>query len=199
VKTLLRIPLAATVGLLILGTAALAGRAPDQGALAAAGTWSLVALYAVIGAVGGGVLGVLSATGRGLDACAAALRDRLQQAVAARQGGASAGAWPAAELRARYDELVDRMVAESIGRVPLPRTVLRWFRGRVRRAVLGDYVDALERRGGNAGPADVTGFLLGRGLSVALEPAHAWLRLWRTTIAVGLVLLAAIPLAARLL
>jgi hypothetical protein len=41
--------------------------------------------------------------------------------------------------------------------------------------------------------------LLGRGLTLALEPAHAWLRLWRTTVAVGLALLAALPLAARIL
>ena len=195
IGALLRVPLYAALGLGWMLFAALFGQgASGEG-------WWLPVLYGALGASGGIAIGVLDVARRAFAAGEAAVRARIGQAGAA--AGERLGV-PAslalADFRARYDQLVDRVVAESVGRVPMPGMARRWFRARIRTVLLGDFVTECERRGAAVvGAGDVAGYLLGRGLAVAAAPVHRWFGLWRALIVGGLGVAGAVPLVARLL
>lgn len=195
IGALLRVPLYAVLGAAWLVFAATFGRdAAGEG-------WWLPVLFGALGASGGLAIGVLDVGRRAFAACEAALRARIGQAAG---GAADRLGIPAtmalADFRHRYDQVVDRVVAESVGRVPMPGMARRWFRTRIRKAMLGDFVAECERRGAAiVGAGDVVGYLAGRGLAVAAVPVHRWLGLWRALIVGALGVLGAVPLVARLL
>lgn len=195
ISALLRVPLYGALGAAWLWFAATFGRdAAGEG-------WWLPVLYGALGASGGLAIGVLDAARRAFGACEAALRARIGQAAGAAAERVGLPATMAlAEFRSRYDRVVDRVVAESVGRVPLPEMARRWFRARIRKVMLGDFVAECERRQAlMVGAGEVVGYLAGRGLAVAAAPVHRWFGLWGALIAGALALLGAVPLVARLL
>jgi hypothetical protein len=181
---------AATVAGAWAGGALLTVVARGQGApgdaWAAAASWSVAAVYALVGAVAGGVAGFTLAAARALRDAEAELASALQTAAAAR--GTDGGARTAlTDARERYERFADEAVARSVGALRLPGSPLlaRLVRARLRHRLVDDFLAACEREGvRSVGPGEVARWLASQGPAYLLAPVHLQLRVWRL-VAIG--------------
>ena len=104
------------------------------------------------------------------------------------------------ELSSRTREIADRIVARTVGRIPLPNLVLRLLSSQVCKVLFDDFLTDCERRGVTVVRfGEVRAWLLSRGLALATAPLLAKLFLVRWLIVGALALLAvAVLLLARL-
>jgi hypothetical protein len=180
----------------LLGCAALAAAAFLYAQLVIGGDgWgtlqagSLTAVYLLIGLVGGALLGGLTAVKRTLVVLDEELRARVPQLLASR-GESHFPRMPLQELHAIYEQLLDKMFAETIGRVPLPGWLKRFLRRRLRQAAVEDFLaDCKERGVAAVGAPEVGNWIARKGVGLALKPAHMQLRTLRLIVSAVLVLL----------
>jgi hypothetical protein len=156
--------------------------------------WSLVGVYLTIGLVGGALAGFVAAAAGAFTAFEADLRLWLPQLPSSRFEEALP-TLPIHELRSRYDQIIERAIPTTVRRIRLPGFVHRYFRARLRYALIEDFLIDCERRGAETvGFVEVRDWLLSRGLTLATAPVHAQLRTWRLIQRGVLVLVAAVPL-----
>lgn len=182
----------AGIGLLALVLAAWAyTRTLGDGPWALLGGWTLGAVYALVGFAGGAAAGLLAAV-----IALIATFERECRAWLERQAGAqedpSFAPFTRDELSSRTREIADRIVARTVGRIPLPNLILRLLSSQVCKVLFDDFLTDCERRGVTVIRfAEVRAWLLARGLALATAPLLAKLFLVRWLIIGALTMLAA--------
>jgi hypothetical protein len=180
--------------ILALAASLYAHSVSGESAWATVAGWSLVGVYVTIGLVGGALAGFVTAAAEALTAFEADLRAWLPQLPSSRFEE-TLPTLPVHELRSRYEQVIERVVPTTVRRIRLPGFVHRYFRARLRYALIEDFLTDCERRGaGTVGFVEVRDWLLSRGLTLATAPVHAQLRMWRVILRGALVLVAAVPL-----
>jgi hypothetical protein len=156
--------------------------------------WSLVGVSVTIGLVGGALVGFVTTAAGAFTAFEADLRVWLPK-LPSSQFEETLPTLPIHELRSRYEQVIERVVPTTVRRIRLPGFVHRYFRARLRYALIEDFLTECERRGAETvGFVEVRDWLLSRGLTLATAPVHAQLRMWRPILRGALVLVAVVPL-----
>ncbi len=194
------VPSYAFVGLALLWAAArlLVGSWGDAGGIAVVGGWSLTGLYALLGAAGGAIAGAVEGCARTL----AHVERHAEAWILDLPTDFARDLLPSVtvdELEGSRDTSLRRVADATVGRLPMPRLVRRLARERLRRALLDDFLATCRARGVSVvGHGELRNWLLARGLSRAIEPARAQLRVWRaaTLGGLGLAVLIAVATAA---
>ncbi len=179
------IPLHAGLGSGVLLLAAVLATRSVHGASAWAtiGGWALTSLFVVAGLVGGALSGFLTALVRGLAVFEQECRAWIERLPVTPGDLMPSGLTPD-ELRRRIDQVVDRLVANTVGRLRLPAAATRLVRSQLRRAILDDFIESCERRGlTKVGAGDLRTWLLMKGLSSSLSAASAKVAAWRIVVA----------------
>lgn len=153
--------------------------------------WTLISLYAVVGTVGGAATGLITAVAHLITAFERECRDWLERLEGPRDD-LPFDPLPLPELSSRIRELADRIVARTIGRLPLPKLITQLLASRLCKALLDDFLSECERRGITVIQfRDVRGWLLIRGLSLAIVPLLVRLHMARWIIIAVLALMGA--------
>ncbi len=162
-----------------------------HGAWSLLGGWSLTAVFAMAGLIGGALAGALTAATRTFAAFERALREWLERLPASLSESGPPKV-SIEQLRTRYAATLDHWVTNTIGRFRLPGLLDRLLRSQLRQAILEDFVTDCERRGlATAGAQEFRGWLLVRGLDLAATPVREQLHWWRILIIGVMGLLAA--------
>lgn len=179
------IPLHACLGSGALLLAAIVATRSVHGASAwwaTIGGWTLTFLFVVAGLVGGALSGFLTALVQGLSVFEQECRAWIERLPVTSGDPMPSGLAPD-ELRRRIDQVVDRLVASTVGRLRLPAAATRLVRSQLRRAILDEFIESCERRGlTKVGAGDLRTWLLMKGLSSSLSAASAKVAAWRIVV-----------------
>ncbi len=185
-SVLLLIPLHAGLGLIALVFAAsvYTHSLSDRGTWALLGGWSLTAVFAMAGLIGGALAGTLAAATRTLIAFQRALHEWLERLpVGLSESGLAKVSLE--QLRTRYAATLEQWVTTTVGRFRLPGLLDRLLRSQLRQAILEDFITDCERRGlATAGAQEFRGWLLARGIELATLPVREQLY-WSRTLIIG--------------
>ncbi|HQR15079.1 MAG TPA: hypothetical protein PKW52_01715 [Nitrospira sp.] len=197
-QTLIRtLPLHVLVTTSIVGGAALfySLSVSNRGTWTMLGSWSLTALYILIGLVGGTVAGVLDASRQMVERLEQALRDLVHTLPALNRSADTIGRDLSA-VRQEYETLVDHSVAQAGRRLRLPQWLERLIRAGVRGLVVDRFIASCTSRGVHAvAPQEFRNWLLAEGVSLGFMPVLDQLAWWRYLLLGSLLLLTAIALA----
>jgi len=189
----------AGIGLVALVLAAwVYARTLGEGPWALLGGWTLAAVYALVGFAGGTAAGLVAAV-----IAMIATFERECRAWLERQAGTqdhpSFAPFTRDDLSSRTREFADRIVAVTVGRIPLPNLILRLLSSQVCKVLFDDFLTDCERRGLTVIRfGDVRTWLLARGLALVIAPLFARLYLVRWLITGVLAVLAAAAVALSL-
>lgn len=166
-------------------------RTLGDGPWALLGGWTLASVYALLGLAGGAAAGLVAAV-----IALIATFERECRAWLERQTGTqddpSFAPFTRDDLSSRTREIADRIVAQTIGRIPLPNLIVRLLSSQVCKLLFDDFLTDCERRGLTVIHfGDVRAWLLVRGLALSIAPLLARLYLVRWLIIGALTLLAA--------
>jgi hypothetical protein len=136
-------------------------------------------IYPVLGFLGGSLLGG-----------AAAVRDTFEhqlprwlEEVAASLGRDPFPSIPLAQLRARHDQVLDQMLASSVGAVRAPGFVQQALRRRLQNAQVADFLAFCESRGASeVGFPEARSWLVTRGLPLLTAPTRRQVLLVRVVV-----------------
>jgi len=182
----------AGIGLLALVLAAwVYARTLGDGPWALLGGWTLAGVYALVGLAGGAAAGLVAAV-----IALIATFERECRAWLERQAGTqddpSFAPFTRDDLPSRTRELADRIVARTVGRIPLPNLIVRLLSSQVCKVLFDDFLTDCERRGLTVIRfGDVRAWLLARGLALSIAPLLARLYIVRWLIIGTLATLAA--------
>ena len=182
----------AGIGLLALVLAAwVYARTLGDGPWALLGGWTLAGVYALVGLAGGAAAGLVAAV-----IALIATFERECRAWLERQAGTqddpSFAPFTRDDLPSRTRELADRIVARTVGRIPLPNLIVRLLSSQVCKVLFDDFLTDCERRGLTVIRfGDVRAWLLARGLALSIAPLLARLYIVRWLIIGALAMLAA--------
>jgi len=182
----------AGIGLLALVLAAwVYARTLGDGPWALLGGWTLAGVYALVGLAGGAAAGLVAAV-----IALIATFERECRAWLERQAGTqddpSFAPFTRDDLSSRTRELADRIVARTVGRIPLPNLIVRLLSSQVCKVLFDDFLTDCERRGLTVIRfGDVRAWLLARGLALSIAPLLARLYIVRWLIIGTLATLAA--------
>lgn len=197
-QTLIRtLPLHVLVTTSIVGGAAVfySLSVSNRGTWTMLGSWSLTALYILIGLVGGTVAGVLDAARRMVERLEQVLRDWLHTLPALSRSADTTGR-DLSTVRQDYETLVDHAVAQAGRRLRLPQWLERLTRAAVRGLVVDRFIASCTARGVHSvAPQDFRNWLLAEGVSLGFMPVLDQLVWWRYLLFGILLLLAAVALA----
>jgi hypothetical protein len=153
--------------------------AADHGTWMAIGSWSLLVFYVVVGLATGVAAGILSSVHGLLTSIESALHTGFRHLPAFTQNPEPA---PLSldEARIRYATLVDRLLNQVLGYVPLPG----WLDGKVRSwiqdAIVTEFITLCRDRGMTSiPPQEFRNWLLAQGATLALSPLHDQISLWQ--------------------
>lgn len=194
-SALLRVPLYGFGGgAAFLAIGFLYSRSTDgQGILTTIGDSSIMIFYPVLGFLGGSLLGGAAAVRDTLDFFERQL-PRWMEEVAASLGRDPFPSIPLAELRARHDQVLDQMLASSVGAVRAPGFVQRAIRRRLQNAQVADFLTFCESRGASeVGFPEARSWLVTRGLPLLTAPTRRQVLLVQVVVWGVLGLLAALP------
>lgn len=188
----------AGIGFLALGLAAWAyARTLGDGSWALLGGWTLAAVYALVGLAGGAAAGLVAAAIALITAFERECRAWLER-QAGTQDDPSFAPFTRDDLSSRSRELADRIVARTVGRIPLPNLVVHMLSSRVCKVLFDDFLTDCERRGLTVIRfGDVRTWLLAKGLALSIAPllARLYLVRWLIIGALAALVLAAVILA----
>jgi hypothetical protein len=190
------VPLHALAGTLALWGAAtvLARNWSEAGALAAAGEWSLVNLYGLIGFLGGTLAGLLAAARMGVRFLQADAEAWIA-GLSTERGRALFPSVPRERLSGDYGRVLDAVADATVGRLPLPGFAARLARSRLRVALLEDFLASCRDAGApEVGYPELRTWLLRRGLPYLVAPLQNPLRIWRGIVLGTLALLVTLAL-----
>jgi hypothetical protein len=182
----------AGVGCLALVLAAwVYARNLGDGPWAMLGGWTLGAVYALAGFAGGAAAGLVAAVIALITAFERECRAWLER-NAGTQDDPSFPPFSMQDLPARTRDLADRIVASTLGRIPLPDLIVRLVSAQVCKVLFDDFLTDCERRGLTVIRfGDVRAWLLSRGLALSTAPLLAKLFLVQWLIIGALVALGA--------
>jgi hypothetical protein len=165
--------------LLLFAAGLYVGAAADHGTWMAIGSWSLVVFYAVVGIVAGVAAGILSAAHGLLTSVESVLHTGLRHLPPFTQNPEPAPL-SVDDARVRYATLVDRLLNQVLGYVPLPG----WFDGKLRSwiqdAIVTEFITLCRNRGMTSiPPQEFRNWLLAQGATLALSPLHDQISLWQ--------------------
>ena len=172
-------------------TALVYARTLGDGPWALLGGWTLAGVYALVGLAGGAAAGLVAAV-----IALIATFERECRAWLERQAGTqddpSFAPFTRDDLSSRTRELADRIVARTVGRIPLPNLIVRLLSSQVCKVLFDDFLTDCERRGLTVIRfGDVRAWLLARGLALSIAPLLARLYIVRWLIIGTLATLAA--------
>jgi len=194
-SALLRVPLYGFGGgAAFLAVGLLYSRSTDgQGLLATIGDSSIMVIYPVLGFLGGSLLGGAAAVRDTLDFFEHQFPRWLEE-VAASLGRDPFPSIPLAQLRARHDQVLDQMLASSVGAVRAPGFVQQALRRRLQNAQVADFLAFCESRGASeVGFPEARGWLVTKGLPILTAPTRRQVLLVRLIVWIALGILAALP------
>lgn len=196
-QTLIRtLPLHVLITTSIVGGAALfySLSVSNRGTWTMLGSWSLTALYILIGLVGGTVAGVLDASRQMVERLEQVLRDWLHTLPALNRSADTTGR-DVSTVRQEYETLVDHSVAQAGRRLRLPQWLERLIRAGVRGLVVDRFIASCTARGIHVvAPQEFRNWMLAEGVSLGFVPVLDQLAWWRYLLLGVLTLLAAIAL-----
>ena len=172
-------------------------RTLGDGPWALLGGWTLAAVYALIGSAGGAAAGLAASAIALITGFERECRAWLER-QAGTQDDPSFAPFSRDDLSLRTRELADRIVARTVGRIPLPNLIVRLLSSQVCKVLFDDFLTDCERRGMTVIRfGDVRAWLLARGLALATAPLLAKLHIVRWLIigALAVLVLAAVVLA----
>ncbi len=186
------IALHAGIGCLTLALAAwFYVRTLGDGPWALLGGWTLGTVYALVGFWAGAAAGLLASVITLVAAFERECRTWLERKAGA-QDDSSFPPFSRDDLSSRTREFADRIVALTVGRIPLPNLVVRLISSRVCKVLFDEFLTDCERRGVTVIRfAEVRAWLLSRGLALATAPLLTKLFLIRWIILGSLTVLAA--------
>lgn len=196
-QTLLRtLPLHVLIVTTIVGGAAFfySASISNRGAWATLGSWSLTAVYVIVGLIGGTVAGVLDAARRMVERLEQSLRDWLHTLPALNQTADTTGR-NLSTIRQEYETLVDHYVAQARLRLRFPGWLERLTRTALRGLVVDRFLASCTARGVHlVAPQEFRNWLLAEGVSLGFMPVVDQLCWWRYLLLGLLMLLTAIAL-----
>ncbi|MGC3974307.1 MAG: hypothetical protein QM771_08015 [Nitrospira sp.] len=196
-QTLIRtLPLHVLVATSIVGGAALlySISVSNRGTWTMLGSWSLTALYILIGLVGGTAAGVLDAARQMVERLEQALRDWLHTLPALNRSADTTGR-DLSTVRQEYEALVDHSVSQAGRRLRLPQWLERLIRAGVRGLIVDRFIASCTSRGIHVvAPQDFRNWMLVEGVSLGFMPVLDQLAWWRYLLLGLLALLATIAL-----
>lgn len=150
-----------------------------EGAWLTIGSWSLFAAYVLVGLVGGIAAGLLSAAHRTLDTVEAALHAGLRHLPAFTQ---NPGYEPFSldEARTHYTALLDRILNQTLGYLPLPAWLEGMIRSSIHDTMVADFITLCRERGlTRVPPQEFRNWVLAKGATLALSPLRDQMSLWQ--------------------
>ena len=177
VQALCRVPLyGMTVGgILFLAALGLPGALGGNG-IAGIGWWPLTVAFTALGAVLGGLAGLISAVENTLRAAEEDARTWLSR-LPDIDGRRLIPTVELDQLEGGYEDAIASLCGTMLGRLPLPAIVRRGIESKFRHAVVDDFLESCRARGATAvGFAELRDFALEKALPLATRPAHAQLR-----------------------
>lgn len=150
-----------------------------DGPWAMLGSWTLGAAYALAGFGGGAAAGLVAAVIALITAFERECRTWLER-QASPDDDASFPPFSPQDLSTRTRDLADRIVARTLGRIPLPDLVVRLVSAQVCKVLFDDFLTDCRQRGlATIRFADMRAWLLSRGLALSTAPLLAKLFLVR--------------------
>jgi hypothetical protein len=153
--------------------------AGDHGTWMTIGSWFLLVFYGVVGLAAGAGAGILSTAHRLLNSIESTLHAGLHRLPAFIQNPASAS-FTLDEARVRYATLVDRLLNQVLGYLPLPGWLDGKLRSWIQDAIVTEFITQCRDRGMTSiPPQEFRNWLLAQGATLALSPLHDQVSLWQ--------------------
>ncbi|MEW5979510.1 MAG: hypothetical protein AB1898_27250 [Acidobacteriota bacterium] len=198
---LLLVPLYGMAGSLGLWSAAVVFSRwyPAMGGWGVFGDWTLRLSYGVVGFFLGVCFGLLCAGIRGVATTEQTLMQWLQEAELSYLFS-SVPTLSLSRLQDSYQQVTEQIFNQTVGRLPLPGVLRRFFQRRLRQELVDDFLEFCQRRGSDTvGAREFKDWFLEKGLPLVMTPPSLQLQLWRWVVVGAFLLLGVAPFAIVLL
>jgi hypothetical protein len=150
----------------------------DQSTWLIIGGWSMLILYVLTGLGGGIAAGLLFAAHRVVDAVESALHAGLRRLPALTETAVDSPSLDEAD--ARYTDIVNRVLNQTLRYLPLPAWLERLIRLSIHDAIVSDFIAVCRERGLTRIPSqEFRNWALAKGATLALSTIHDQIAVWQ--------------------
>lgn len=141
-------------------------------------SWSMLVLYVLAGLAGGIVASLLFAAHRVLNAVESALHAGLRRLPALIETDVDSP--PIDEAEARYTAILDHVLKQTLGYIPLPTWLEGLIRSSIHEAIVADFITGCRGRGLTRIPSqEFRNWIFVKGTTFALSTVHDQITLWQ--------------------
>jgi hypothetical protein len=150
----------------------------NQGAWMILSAWFMLFLYLLAGLAGGVTASLLFIAHRVLDTVESAAHSALRQLPALAQTGSASMSID--EAQEHYTAILDRILGQTLGYIPLPAWLERLIRTSIHDAFVADFITMCRERGLSRIPTqEFRNWILARGTTFALATVHDQITIWQ--------------------
>ena len=142
------------------------------------GGWSMLILYMLAGVGTGIAAGLLSAAHRVVNAVESALHAGLRRLPPLTETSVDPPSLD--EAHARYTDILNGVLNQTVGYLPLPAWLERLIRGSIHDALVADFITMCRERGlTRIPPQEFRNWVFAKGATFALSTVHDQIAVWQ--------------------